>query len=107
MKSKINDLKNQILISNGIYEKVAHSEGESYESTELSEDGKYYKKAPIALSEPEIDNLVKYKTIEYLQSLDEKLKTIKGITMFWLVLTIIQLVLSFIGFLLFKNALTF
>lgn len=103
MKNKIADIRKRILIDNGLYEKVLRNDDDTYEDTELGPDGKYYKKVPVELSETELDNFIKYKTFDYINTMDAKLNTMKNIMVFWLVLVIIQLILGFIIYGLFKS----
>lgn len=77
------------------------------DDTILGDDGKYHNRVPLNLSESDLNNFISYKMLECTKSMDAKMKTVKGIMVFWVTLTLVQLILGFVIYLLIKNAFPF
>lgn len=67
-----------------------------YYYTELQGNNyKYFKKTPEQLSNEELNSFLQIRQFELTQQMDNKQNTIKNIMIFWMILTIINLIGSF------------
>lgn len=93
MNVKLKKLTDKIIIDSGFYDIVEKEEGEHLEKYEQDETYINRKKVPHKLTEEEFDKLISLKMINYAKSHDNKLNIIKNIMIFWLILTIINLIM--------------
>ncbi len=83
---------NQQIIENN-YKESNPFEEYYYDETE---DGlyKFYEKKPKEVSDAELNQYISIKLLELNKSMNEKQSTIQGILIFWLILTIISLLIT-------------
>lgn len=96
--SKENEVLNEI-ISNGEESKVSRIfEEYPYEFDTLNDRYIFYRKTPLNYSKEDIDQFIQLKMLEYTKSTNSNIKTIKNFVVFWFVLTLLGLIISFINF---------
>ena len=93
MNEKLKKLIDKVIIDSGFYDIVEKEEGERLDEYEQDETYINKKKVPHKLTEEDFDKLLSLKMIDYAKSHDNKLNIIKNIMTFWLVLTIINLIM--------------
>lgn len=66
------------------------------------DDGKntylFYKKVPLNYSKEDIDQFIQLKILEHTKNTNSNINTIKGIIVFWFVLTLLGLILALTNF---------
>lgn len=70
-----------------------------YEYDDNTNQFHFYKLVPSGISKEEIDRYISVKTLQNLRQINATVRTIKSIAVFWLILSLISVVIFAIGFL--------